>query len=75
MLKKKEVDFALIKNNHIEEIIEVEVSDQDISKSLDFFHQKYQLPAVQVVKELRHDRLVGKIKLMRAEHYLAELFL
>jgi uncharacterized protein len=71
----REVDFALIKGDQIEQIIEVKNSFTEISKSLYGFHTKYHLPSVQIVKEIRNDRLVGDIKVVRAENFLAELFL
>ncbi len=71
----QEVDFALVKDNLIEQIIEVKYSDQTISKSLYAFHHKYNLPAVQIVYQLRYDRLVDTIKVVSAKHFLEELFM
>lgn len=71
----QEVDFALVKNGHIEQIIEVKQSDQNVSKTLYAFHQKYQFPAVQIVHQLRYDRLVDSIKVMKVEHFLSELLM
>lgn len=70
-----EVDFALVKDQEIEQIIEVKNSMKDIAKSLYSFHNKYNLPAVQVVKELRQNKLNKNIKIIKAEEFLAELFL
>ena len=70
-----EVDFAMVKDNEIEEIIEVKESSTEISKSLYDFHKKYQFSAVQVVQHLRLERKVGQIELLRAENFLKKLFL
>jgi predicted AAA+ superfamily ATPase len=73
--EEQEVDFVLVKDDNIEQIIEVKNSDKEVSKSLYHFSKKYHLPAVQIVKNLRHERLVDGIKVMKAESFLAELFL
>ncbi|HVE43746.1 MAG TPA: ATP-binding protein [Gammaproteobacteria bacterium] len=70
-----EVDFALCKNNKIEEIIEAKLSDSEIDKSLFSFSQKYGLPATQLVKNLRLERELGDIKILKAEQFLSELYL
>ncbi len=71
----QEVDFALIKDGDIEQIIEVKQADQSVSKSLYTFHQKYHFPAVQLVQQLRYDRMVDTIKVMKAEQFLSELLM
>lgn len=71
----QEVDFALVKDDIIEQIIEVKNSNHSINKSLYQYHTKYELPAVQIVKEARHERMVGGIRVIKAENYLADLFL
>lgn len=71
----QEVDFALVKDDKIKKIIEVKNSDKEISKSLYDFHQKYHLPATQIVKNLRHERIVQTITLQKASHFLSGLYL
>ena len=71
----KEVDFALVKDQRIEKMIEVKLSDGKISPSLYAFRQKYHLPAVQLVKALRHERLLDGIELMTVSRFLADLYL
>lgn len=70
-----EVDFALIKDEQIEQIIEVKNAQRELNKSLYYFHQKYNLPAVQVVKILRQEKKVGDIQIVRAIDFLTNLFL
>lgn len=70
-----EVDFALVKDNSIEQIIEVKNSNTDIHPSLHYFHKKYHLKAVQIVKNIRNEYKVGHIKVIKAINFLSELFL
>ncbi|MGD9592535.1 MAG: ATP-binding protein [Candidatus Berkiella sp.] len=72
---KEEVDFALVKDNIIEKIIEVKNSNREISKSLYAFHKRYDLPAVQIVKDLRQERMIGNIEVMKVNSFLKELFI
>ncbi len=71
----QEVDFALVKDDNIEQIIEVKNSATEISKSLHYYQQKYQLPAVQIVKNLRLERQMDNIKIIKALNFLAMLAL
>ena len=71
----QEVDFPLVKDKVIEQVIEVKYSDQTLSKSLHAFHQKYDLPATQLVCRLRYDRVVDTIKVVRTTHFLQDLFM
>lgn len=71
----QEVDFAIVKENQIEQIIEVKNSEQTLSKPLYAFHHKYQLPAVQIVKSLRHERYVDNVQILRIQTFLENLFL
>lgn len=73
--EKQEVDFALVKDNKIEKIIEAKNKKDGVSKSLIAFHKKYQLPAVQVVKELKREHKTGDIKILRGDKFLEALFL
>lgn len=69
----KEVDFVLAIDEVPELIIEVKLSDSNLSPSLRYFQQKYSLAAVQVVKNLPTERLVNGIPLRQATSFLKEL--
>lgn len=56
-----EIDFAIINDGEVEQIIEVKVSDDQPSKSLQSFHRKYGYPAVQLVQNLRNEYQTGGI--------------
>lgn len=71
----QEVDFALVKDKIIEQIIEVKYADRTLNKSLHVFHQKYKFPATQVVYQLRYDRVADGINVVRAEQFLQGLMM
>ncbi len=70
-----EVDFALARQENVEQIIEVKLSDGSLSHALVHFHEKYNYPAIQLVKLLRHEHEQNEIKILSAEKFLSELFL
>ena len=69
----KEVDFCIAEENKIETIYEVKTSDTRTSRSLSSFSEKYDLPGIQLVKELKRERQEGVISVRRAEEYVKEL--
>lgn len=73
--EKQEVDFALVNDKRIMQLIETKVSDTSVSPHLLYFHQKYQLPAVQVVKELKRERVEGTVKILQGMTFLKSLAL
>ncbi len=70
-----EVDFAIVKDQEIETMIEVNLSDQNISKSLQVFTNKYKHPALQLVKHIKREFQTDSIQVRSAERYLDELYL
>lgn len=70
---KKEVDFALSCEESIVQAIEVKNSENDLSPALKWFAQKYQLNAVQVVKDLKREYQAEGIPIVLASHFLTEL--
>lgn len=71
----KEVDFALVEDSRIAQLIEVKLADGALSKNLKYFSDKYNLKGVQVVKELKREKTIGKIDIVSADKYLEDLFL
>jgi uncharacterized protein len=71
----QEVDFALVKNEHVEKMIEVKTSDQAVAPALSAFHKKYNYPAVQIVKHCRHETIRNQIPILKAENFLKSLLL
>lgn len=70
-----EVDFAIANEDSIESIIEVKLSDSSLSKSLEYFKEKYNYPAIQIVKYLRNERIQDGVQILKAESFLSQLFL
>ena len=68
-----EIDFALEIEGQPLQLIEVKLAEDAISPALRYFHGKYQLPAVQLVRHLRHEQVVDGIELRAAGSYLSAL--
>ena len=73
--ERKEVDFALVREQEIEAMIEVKRADGAIGEGLRYFYEKYAHPAIQLVKELKRERVDKGIQLIKASNYLEGLFL
>lgn len=71
----QEVDFTLVLKDKPIQIIEVKLTDGDVSPALKMFHEKYHYPAVQVVKNLRTEYQRGGIKVLKAQDFLSELII
>lgn len=71
----QEVDFALVYQENVELMIEAKLSDRTLSKPLAKFHEKYQYPAVQIVKSLRNAYQEQGVSILKADHFLSQLFL
>jgi predicted AAA+ superfamily ATPase len=69
-----EVDFAIVKDQNIEQMIEVKVSNTNLSKSLLMFHTKYKYPAIQLIKQLRTEHQTQEgIEIRDATQFLSHL--
>jgi len=73
--EKQEVDFALVHNGKMEKIIEAKYSEESISPSLRYFHEKYHFPAIQVVRELKRERVDNGIEVLSGERFTESLLL
>lgn len=73
--ERSEVDFALVLNDSVEKIIETKLSNHSVSDGLRYFHEKYQLPAFQVVKEIKRERMGNGIAIVDALSFLKALYL
>lgn len=71
----REVDFVFVKNQHIEKMIEVNNSNHSLGEGLRYFHDKYNLPGVQVVKDLKQEKRENSIEIMRGDNFLKSLYL
>ncbi len=71
--EKKEVDFVLVVDGEPVNMLEIKLSDSEISPTLRYFYKKYQIPAIQLVKNLRLERVENGIELRKAYPYLRSL--
>lgn len=71
----EEVDFALIKDGVIQQLIEVKTSDHSLSPSLIKFQRKNLCKAVQVVNHSKYEIQREGIEILRAESFLKSLWL
>lgn len=71
--EEQEVDFALVHQHKITQMIEVKLSDGTPTPALKYFHDKYDLSAIQLVKNLRSEHQQKGIQLLNAQKYLSEL--
>ena len=69
----KEVDFCYVKDGKAQFLAEVKYSDSNISKNLYYFCDRYGIPGIQVVKDLKRERHEGDIEVRSADTWLVEL--
>ncbi|MDP8221684.1 MAG: ATP-binding protein [Candidatus Stygibacter frigidus] len=70
--EKKEIDFCITNSGKMVLLIEVKYSDDNISKTLADFAEKYQVKAVQLVGNLKRERLLNKVQVREVSRFLAE---
>lgn len=70
---KQEVDFALICDDKIEKIIEVKCKNHTLNEALFYFKEKYNLPAVQIVKHLKREKKEKNIEVLDGLKFLSSL--
>lgn len=68
-----EVDFCLVDNNLPKLLIEVKRSDPRPTKSLINFSKRYDIPAIQLVLHLKHERMDRNITIRQGMKYLSTL--
>lgn len=71
--EKKEVDFCLANNDKPTLLIEAKTAESTISKNIFYFNKKYGIPATQVVRYLRKERIQQNITVKKSETFLKEL--
>ena len=71
--EKKEVDFVLVVEGKPTIMLEIKLSDSEISPTLRYFYKKYRIPAIQLVKNLRLERVENGIEIRKAYSYLRNL--
>jgi len=69
----KEVDFVMVEENRPTLMIEVKTADRDPSSGLTFFHDRYAIPGVQLVGDLRVESESKGLATLRALDWLEQL--
>jgi hypothetical protein len=69
----KEVDFVLVEENRPTLMIEVKASDRELAPGLVFFRDRYAIPAVQLVGDLRVESEAKGLAILRALDWLRQL--
>jgi uncharacterized protein len=70
-----EVDFAISENENLIELIEVKLSDNKLSKNLKYFSEKYLVAGNQLLKNIKQEKSISKLNIVKAENYLKSLYL
>jgi len=71
----REVDFAIIKEGELEELIEVKYSDDSIARSLSYYAERLNpKKAVQIVAEIKRPYDKGKIRVTDPISYFGNFF-
>jgi len=68
----REVDFCYVCNGKAQYLMETKLSDADISKNLRYFCTRYNIPGIQLVKNLKRERQED-IEVRSAATWLTEL--
>jgi len=71
--EKKEVDFVLVVDEHPVQMIEVKLRDDTPSPTLQYFHKKYCIPALQLVRHAVLERVENNIEIRQAYGFLHRL--
>ena len=66
-----EVDFCYVQNGRAQYLVETKLSDSNISKNLHYFCTRYNIPGIQLVKDLKRERQEG-IEVRSASTWLTE---
>lgn len=69
----REIDFCLVEEGAVKELIEVKLSDRNISKHLLYFCKKYNLNGVQLVKNLQNEYDLDEVKVRNAFNFLKSM--
>ena len=71
----REVDFAVLKEGEIQELIEVKVAEENVTRSLRYYAERLQPKrATQIVADLRKPYTEGKISVIDPLSYFNEAF-
>ena len=69
----KEVDFCYVRGGKAQFLVETKMAERNISKNLYYFCDRYGIPGIQLVKDLKRERKEGNIEVRSAGTWLAAL--
>jgi uncharacterized protein len=70
-----EVDFCIVEKDRPLQIVEAKAGGRDFGTSLKNIHEKYRIPAVAVIKNLKREYKENGIPVIPASQFLNDLFL
>lgn len=70
-----EIDFALVQQGSIEQILEIKTRDKTISNFLSTFKNKYHCKAAQLVYELRQEKIENGVEIIKLGDFLRTLLI
>jgi hypothetical protein len=68
----KEIDFAIIEEEEPTLMVEVKNTDRELSPGLRYFNERYGVPGLQLVADLRAENAAGPLRILRAEDWLEQ---
>jgi predicted AAA+ superfamily ATPase len=69
--EKREVDFLTVIDNKIIDLVEVKLSDENLSNNLNYYNERLKpMKPVQVIYNLKHEQTKNTISLVKAENWL-----
>lgn len=71
--EKREVDFCLVENEKPVMMVETKFSDTVVSPHLYYFNKRYSITGMQVVLNIRKEKMNDNIAIRKAENFLLEL--
>jgi len=70
---KREVDFCIAEDGELVKLIEVELSDDKPTRNLLYFKKKYNIPATQIVFNLKTEMMKSGVEIRDGIKFLKEL--
>jgi uncharacterized protein len=70
---KREIDFCLVEEGKLTKLIEVKLSEYKPTKNLIYFKEKYDIPATQIVFNLKTEMILAGVEIRDGNKFLKEL--
>jgi hypothetical protein len=73
--EKKKIDFCLVEDDKPVQMIEVKNGKSTLSKVILQFNQKYNIPGIMLMRNLRNEKTEKTIEFRKATSFLSELYM